>query len=132
MRHTLITGYSGAGKTTVARRLSEETGLPYIVLDEELCKVHDLRSVTDKIADLLDSLDTPHIVEGIQILKAAVIWGKHRQILVDTSENECINRKVTRDNVNRTSVVAKQGVFRWAVSAFRRHPDTEVMYSARS
>lgn len=68
--HIMITGVPGAGKTTEAKRLAEETGMPMVSIDglpaEYRGPGHWVR--TDGARRFLKDLDEPHIVEGTQLM----------------------------------------------------------------
>jgi adenylate kinase family enzyme len=68
VRHTLVTGLPGAGKTTEGKRLSKELGLPLISLDGVAAKGGRRYAGTEDARRLIRDLDTPHVVEGTQLL----------------------------------------------------------------
>ena len=67
-RHIYLTGHPGAGKTTEGERLSKETGMPLVSLDGVRDWFGRRADSRRSIEFINKHLDTPHIVEGMQIL----------------------------------------------------------------
>ena len=65
--HVLITGLPGSGKTTLAKRRAKELGLPLISLDGLAAKNSKWAGTRDA-RKFIRKLDTPHVIEGTQLL----------------------------------------------------------------
>ena len=66
--HVFITGAPGAGKTTRAKELAEERGLPIMHLDD-WWDAQQTAKMNDRWKRRLTQLKTPHVVEGWQLLQ---------------------------------------------------------------
>ena len=66
-QHILITGLPGSGKTTLAKKIAGELGLPLISLDEVAAKNKRWAGTADA-RKFIRRLDTPHVIEGTQLL----------------------------------------------------------------
>lgn len=107
-KHIIVTGHSGAGKSTVAERVSKETGLPILQLDKDK-KFGELLKGTVKAGKgeiddarrliLKRALRTkePHVIEGTQALIDPDMTEGYRRILVDTPRGEILRRRVRRE-----------------------------------
>lgn len=112
--HIFVTGYSGAGKSTYAKKLSEETGLPVRGLDADPEFVRLVKSRGQKVdysPGFIRKLDAarsasvrqavrskePTIFEGSQILVDPKITEGHRRILVDVPESRIVRQRVRRE-----------------------------------
>jgi energy-coupling factor transporter ATP-binding protein EcfA2 len=120
-QHIFITGACGAGKSTLAKRLSCLLQLPVHRLDDEpafrqlLPRVERHPAEFYKVADppwyarwqalrrhLVQEAvkrPQPHIVEGTHILAAPELTTGHRRILVDTPLHQIIRQQLARDRV---------------------------------
>jgi hypothetical protein len=111
MMKILIIGTLGAGKTTLARALSQETGYPYASIDDCRIRYSDgttdgedaawrsfLRACRDPSSGILEfSGGGPHVSEVRDALLSSgiavsVIW-------IDISHDLCIERASKRENV---------------------------------
>lgn len=111
-RHILVTGHSGAGKTTLADELAEEYSMPIFHLDYE----PEWRDMTgkrrsEKIPDKEWYLaskkvvqrglkkESPHVIEGNQILRHPGLRKGYRTILVDVPEDAILEQRLRREVV---------------------------------
>lgn len=116
--HTIVTGHSGAGKTTLSKRLAKEKGIPHISMDwtPEMKKYQqDYARDNDGRLDLSpersaferkyqrDTLmkalkrRTPSVLEGTYISQVRPDELKgHRLILVDPDHDRIINQRMAR------------------------------------
>lgn len=114
--HTVITGHSGVGKTTLANMLSEATKTPVHKLDKD-----PLWTANRPLADHPDrftqgtpvqrryhellgrlcrralSLSDPHILEGCQFLSHPELLEGHKVVLVDAPEDVIVSQRLRRD-----------------------------------
>ena len=96
LRHKLITGVPGSGKTTEGQRLSSATGMPLVSLDgvEGMTGAEDTAQAT---LDFLAQLDEPSIVEGVQIMGLdPEILRQHELHVLDPDEEVLVKRLVER------------------------------------
>lgn len=105
VRHIFVTGHSGAGKSTYAKRLSTETGLPVHRLDDApgllaARKLGDTptaeRLSREAVAHSL-TLATPHIIEGTSALLAPEHMAGHRVVLMDAPREDILNARLQRE-----------------------------------
>ena len=115
LRHILVTGHSGAGKSTYAKELAEELGMPLHELDAHYKPIMEERYPdlwhqgtlgfpedvsTEVIQQALD-LDTPHVIEGSHILEIPELTKGYRRILIDTPEDRVVEQRAQREYINR-------------------------------
>lgn len=105
LRHILVTGQSGSGKSTEADRLGKELNVPVIHLDDQPGfgapgvdpnYIEDLDTATQEI---INNLDTPHIVEGTQMTGdyfPVELLKQHDLRIMDADEDELVRRLTTR------------------------------------
>ena len=115
-RHTVITGVSGAGKTTLAKQLAEKLNLPIHHVDKddlwrENKKLADdperytegtkafrrYRSLRKKLVSRALAHKTPHIVDGAQCLVDCGMLQGHRLIVIDADEATTVKQRLQRD-----------------------------------
>ena len=102
--HILVTGPSGAGKSTMARKVSEERGLPLISLDSyPEWKSYEANKATqsyDDVAQVLinKGLAEPEfsVIEGQQFMKLQKVPKDHEFIVVDPGKEQVIKQRVER------------------------------------
>jgi DNA-directed RNA polymerase beta subunit len=147
-QHILITGHSGAGKSTFAKSLAKQTGLPLHQFDEvpgmaeamlgsDHAKVHQLQRAA--VADGLKNLTTPHIMEGTALLSSPELMQGHRVILMDAPREALLKARLERmvqQALNRgrpadperrhAKGVALYDHYEPMVAAFRKMPGVEV------
>ena len=148
VQHILVTGHSGAGKSTYAKSLAEQTGLPLhrfdkvpgmaeAMLGSDLARVHQLQRTA--VEESLRNLSTPHILEGTAILAAPELTTGHRVVLMDAPREEILKARLNRmvqkaqergrpeDPERRHAKgVALYDHYAPMVEAFRKMPDVEV------
>lgn len=154
--HVLVTGHSGAGKTTLAKKLSKEMQLPIYDIDsdrlwkkskvkdhedryKEGTKAYDkFNRVRKKMVDQALDLKKPHIIEGAQLLVDPDRLLGHKTVLVDTPEPRVIlqrlvrdkeDGKLDRDGVRKRVEKAKELIdgLRPQVEKLRNNPDVTKM-----
>ena len=114
-QHIFVTGACGAGKSTLAKALSQQLQLPLHRLDDHpdfrqmLPDEPWLHRVTDPqryaqwqalrrhLVHEAVKLPPPHIIEGTHILTAPELTTGHRRILVDTPLHQIIRQNLARD-----------------------------------
>jgi shikimate kinase len=117
LRHIVIAGHSGAGKTTFANRLGEHTKMPVIHLDEDpewqandALKDHvecfdkgtethsNYRALCARVLErALVAAKEPSILEGCQVLIHPKKFTNHRLILLDASHSRVMDQRLMRD-----------------------------------
>ena len=105
LKHILITGQSGSGKTTEAKRLAGELGMPVLHLDEQKGfgakgidpdYIEDLAQATQ---DIIGNLDKPHVVEGTQLLSEQFpldLLRSNDLRVLEAGEDELVRRLTNR------------------------------------
>ena len=97
--HIFITGSPGAGKTTMAKKLAHQTGLPVIHVDQlEGWEYTPSGSPgTEKLRKCLKNLTKPHIIEGAQVLglREEEVRG-HRVIIIEQLDDTLVDRLLDR------------------------------------
>jgi len=91
-----VTGNAGAGKTTFARRLGQELGLPVIHLDEIVWQSGWRRTPTEQLRGSLQSVAAPGswIIEGV----SGLIRGRADLVVfLDVPRHVCLLRCVRRN-----------------------------------
>jgi dephospho-CoA kinase len=87
-----IDGVDGAGKSTLARYLAWQLGMP--VIESDLLLVRDtgrLEHHLDGLRDLVDarlSIDRPMLVEGVRVLRTLKLLGLDADFLVWVEQRE--------------------------------------------
>jgi DNA-directed RNA polymerase beta subunit len=105
VQHIMVTGHSGAGKSTYAKSLAEQTGLPLYRFDEvpgmeeamlgtDHEKVHQLQRAA--VADSLKNFTTPHIMEGTALLTSPELMKGHRVVLMDAPRDALLKARLER------------------------------------
>jgi len=117
LKHILIAGHSGSGKSNLAKQLAENTGYPIVHLDDDpeiqqwWKGNHDNEYISpatkdfdkfDKlkrrvVVNAVNRLTQPAIIEGTQVTAAPEVWSKHRRIFVDTPHSTIIRQRLSRD-----------------------------------
>ena len=92
-QHILITGLPGSGKTTLAKKIAGELGLPLISLDE----ISRENNHTNDFRRIVRELDEPHVIEGTQLLgfNKQEIEG-HQIHLMEEPKDVLVDRLVQR------------------------------------
>lgn len=112
LKHILVTGHSGAGKTTYARQLAQELGMPLHELDSRAKEIlsqdypdhEDIGwpgDVSERVVREALALDTPHVIEGTQIHDVPDLGADLRRILVDTPEDRVVEQRAAREYEKR-------------------------------
>ncbi len=115
-RHILVSGHSGAGKTTLAKKLTGATGYPVVHLDDHplwrewsksvkndtLPPRQQARARRDNnrklVAAAMADAKVPSIIEGSQLLHAdPTTLAGHRRILVDPPYEQIVGQRLGRD-----------------------------------
>ena len=114
-QHIFITGACGAGKSTLAKALSQQLQLPLHRLDDDpdfrqmlpdepwLYRVTApqryarWQALRRHLVHEAVKLPPPHIIEGTHILTAPALTTGHRRILVDTPLYQIIRQSLARD-----------------------------------
>ena len=124
-QHIFVTGACGAGKSTLAKALSQQLQLPLHRLDDDpgfrqmLQYEPDLNRLTDPqryaqwqalrqyLVKEAVKLSPPHIIEGTQILTAPELTTGHRRILVDTPLHQIIRQYLARGRAHDAGTSAR-------------------------
>jgi hypothetical protein len=118
VRHILVTGACGAGKSTLGRALAQQLGMPLHRLDgdpvwREMIRYEpDLHRFAEPgryaewqalrrhlVAEAI-KLPVVHVIEGTQILAAPEWTAGHRCILVDTPLGQIVRQMLARERAN--------------------------------
>jgi superfamily II DNA or RNA helicase len=116
--HIYITGLPGAGKTTEGRRIAKETGLPLVSLDgiaRDKGKAWTSSAQAQRFVD--KHLDTPHVVEGSQILgfKEKSLRG-NKTLYVHQPRDVILGRLVKRGLTNEKGTLLRGEKDRLAIT----------------
>ncbi len=96
-KHVFITGLPGAGKTTEAKKLAKKLGLPLISLDGISATRGTWANTKDARRFIREELDTPHVIEGAQILGLRPRdLAKHEVYFIDQPKDVLVDRLVSR------------------------------------
>jgi hypothetical protein len=124
-QHIFVTGACGAGKSTLAKALSNQLQLPLHRLDDDpdfrqmLQYEPDLNRVADPqrfaewqalrryLVQEAIKLSLPHIIEGTQILVAPELTTGYRRILVDTPLHQIIRQYLARERARHAEDPAR-------------------------
>ena len=92
-QHVFITGLPGSGKTTLAKKIAGELGLPLISLDE----ISRENNHTNDFRRIVRELDESHVIEGTQLLgfNKQDFEGHHLQFL-EEPKDVLVDRLVQR------------------------------------
>jgi 8-oxo-dGTP pyrophosphatase MutT (NUDIX family) len=112
LKHILVTGHSGAGKSTYAKELAKELGMPLHELDPRAKDIlaedypeHEgigwPGDISERVVREALSLDTPHVIEGTQIHDVPDLVADLRRILVDTPEGRVVEQRAAREYERR-------------------------------
>ena len=111
-KHLLVTGHSGAGKSTRAKELAKEKGLPLIQLDTDknwerfmdrskkpdfFLTKEEFYGLTRRMLNKALATEQPSIIEGAQILSHPSLAKKHNVLLVDTPEEQVRQQRIDRE-----------------------------------
>ena len=97
IRHHMITGAPGTGKTTRGLELSQTLGLPLLSLDDLPADPGNPWPGTDEARRVVKQLKAPHVVEGAQIMGfPSDELSDHDIELLEQSKRELLRRLVRR------------------------------------
>jgi adenylate kinase family enzyme len=88
LKHIMITGAPGSGKSTMALDLEKELNMPVLEGDSLKPAEGEAYPGTDELREALKKLKKPHIVEGVQImgLKEPELRGHDLRVLTPSRE----------------------------------------------
>lgn len=115
LKHILVTGHSGAGKTTYSRQLAEELGIPLHRLDVTTGPIMEAEypeywdkgtlgypeDVSTRVIQQALNLDKPHVIEGSHILEIPELTEGYKRILIDTPEDRVVEQRAQREYRNQ-------------------------------
>ena len=106
VKHILIAGIPGSGKTTYGEKLSKEKGLPLLSLDDIPTVGPTPFPGSREARKAVSELTTPHIVEGVQILGfTADELKNHDVIIMDAYAEELKSRLKERGYIDEDGVL---------------------------
>lgn len=90
LKHIFITGIPASGKSTLAREMAIETGMPHVELDEYFpkLKLGEYDRLTPE--EIIQSLKEPSIIEGVQILELPLSQLRQHLIVIIDAPDEVI------------------------------------------
>lgn len=115
LKHILVTGHSGAGKSTYAKELAEELGIPRHRLDVTTGPIMEAeypgywddgtmgypKDVSTRVIQEALGLDTPHVIEGSHMLELPELTEGYKRILIDTPEDRVVEQRAQREYRNQ-------------------------------
>jgi len=115
LKHILVTGFSGAGKTTYAKKLSGENKMPHVSLDAHPLwkqwkgmevshldpeEKNAMRRLNNRklVEDAIRKAKVPSIIEGVQLMHGdPELLKAHERHLIDTPLDRLVEQRLTRD-----------------------------------
>jgi len=106
LKHVLVVGVPGSGKTTFATRYAKKNGMDLVSIDG-IPKKKGFPNTAD-LRKLMDKLDKPTVIEGYQIagLTKSEVAG-HKVITMKHSKKTIIDRLERRGLVDENNVLHK-------------------------
>lgn len=119
LKHILVSGYSGAGKTTYAKNMADANKMPVVSLDNhplwKQWKGMDtaeldpeekaaLRRINNRklVADAISTAKVPSIIEGVQLMHGdPELLKGHDRHLIDTPMDHLIEHRLLRDRASK-------------------------------
>ena len=161
VRHVVMIGHSGSGKSTIARMLSKRTGIPVYETDHDPewidCTVKDhpdhftpgteaneeYNELRKRLTDRALARPESHILVGCALMVDGNRLKGHRVILIDTPERYVVKQRVNRDEEEgklKRDGEAKRKAKAWyliqglrhEVAHFRNNPDVEKVPSSKA
>ena len=119
-RHHLITGVPGAGKSTIAKRIAKEKGLPLFEIDSDPRFKRALQLVDEGKMDESNALQRqmfrdavarkdPHVIEGAQVMLDPALARQHELQILDDSADVLAPRWAKREAEKHRDRVLKSG-----------------------
>jgi hypothetical protein len=95
-KHIFITGYPGAGKTTLARQLAKKHNMDTIHLDT-VPGVDHTPDIDELVRTTISGLDRPSVVEGVQLMDLGPEYFKGQDLrMLEVPKDTLVSRIVNR------------------------------------
>ena len=119
-KHHLITGVPGAGKSTIARRIAKEKGLPLFEIDSDPRFKRALQLIDEGKVDESNALQKqmfhdaiarkdPHVIEGAQVMLDPALARQHELQILDGSVDELAPRWANREAIKHRERAVSAG-----------------------